>query len=157
LVGLRAVLKNAATTRPDDPALPDLERLLAQIDTLLDAGLHRASQEIHATESHPFGWDDVPQSKDTVAAAPAPVSGARTFDDIQSLLREEPRLDAMIPADRWSPGEAGWWSAIHLAGLALDARAARRWQVVLEWVKHERSREPSLQVRTLPEDYPGAK
>ena len=128
LVGFRAALKSAATTRPDDPALPEVERLLAQLDILLDAGLPRASQESHATESDPFEWDEVPQSKNSAAAAPAPVSGARTFDDLQSLVRDEPRLDAMIVEDRWPPGEAGWWGAIHLAGLALDARAAQRWQ-----------------------------
>jgi hypothetical protein len=53
----------------------------------------------------------------------------KTFLGLKALLAEQIlACCGEIVEDRWPPGEAGWWGAIHLAGLALDARAARRWQ-----------------------------
>ncbi len=126
LVGLRASMAAGSASRPDDTAREDVQRLLAQIDALLDSGttLAPAPGQHGQVESDPFGWDAAPAK----AMPPVQAGATAALDEIQSLVRADPRLDVMISADRWPSGGSGWWGAIHLATLALEAGAARRWR-----------------------------
>lgn len=150
LVGVRSTLASAAATQSDDPALAEVERLMAELDNLLPASSASALPAAQPVESEPF-WDDV-LSEPSVTLEPKPVTAVGAPTDIDLLVDQEPRLATMRSQRPGSEHGLDWWRALYLVALALDEQAARRWPIEIARVSNRSSTASASSICAGPEE-----